>query len=82
VAIAVCVIACFSSHLSQGYHDLRISVDRKFKISKELKSTVSGIQVSEAPRKSLEAPGLESSEKIIGSSNLYRLNAQSRPKGS
>jgi hypothetical protein len=31
------VIACFSSHLSQGYHDLRILVGKRFKISKGVK---------------------------------------------
>jgi hypothetical protein len=29
----------FSSHLSQGYHDLRISVDSKFKISKGVEAS-------------------------------------------
>jgi hypothetical protein len=66
----------FSSHFSQGCHDLRISADQKFKISKEWKLTVSGIQVSEAPRKSLEVLSLGSSEKIFGTSNLYWLNIQ------
>jgi hypothetical protein len=38
--------------------------------------TVSGIQVSKAPRKSLEVTSLGSSEKIFGTSNLYRLCIQ------
>jgi hypothetical protein len=38
--------------------------------------TVSGIQVSEAPRKSLEVTSLGSSEKIFRTSNLYRLCIQ------
>jgi hypothetical protein len=56
VAIVVCVNDLFSSHLSQGYHDLRISVDRKFKISK-------GVEVS-----CLWNLIFGSSEKIFGGS--------------
>jgi hypothetical protein len=59
----------FSSHLSQGYLDLRISVDRKFKISKgveasclwnlifrKLRENLWRLRASEVLRKSSEAP--------------------------
>jgi hypothetical protein len=68
--------------LSQGYHDLRITVVKGSKSQKEYKLTVSGIQVLEAPRKMLEALSLENPEKIVGTSNLYSLSIQFGPKSS
>jgi hypothetical protein len=42
--------------------------------------TVSGIQVSESPRKSLKIRSLGSSEKFFGTSNLYQLKHSVRQR--
>jgi hypothetical protein len=83
VAIVECVIACFSNHLSQGYHDLRILVDKRFKISKgvevklslefkfrKLRGNLWRLRASEALRKSSELPSLQSKHSVLTEEQL------------
>jgi hypothetical protein len=72
----------FSSHLRQWYHDLRISVDKRLKISKGVKVDSLWNSSFGSSEKIFGGPSLGSSEKLSETSNPYRLCIQFIRRGS